>query len=189
MTPNCSSLFSPSSSNTHIAKHISECLAGISAWTAAHYLRLNLDKNEILFITGKDCPYIDLSVTVEDVIVSPSSTARNLDVILNNGLLSPILKFFPLQHPQDPACPTKWDKKLENDFRPMYSCKRDIVICEFLTKQWEVATVFGKESSTVSISLLSLALAQSVETKNGESDIKGSHWSRFTQAFSWPQSL
>lgn len=27
------------------------------------------------------------------------------------------------------ACPTKCDRKFENDFRPMYSCKTDTVIC------------------------------------------------------------
>ena len=34
-TPNCSSL-SPSSSNTHIATRISECLTDIATWTAAY---------------------------------------------------------------------------------------------------------------------------------------------------------
>ena len=49
----------------------------------AHHL--NLSKTELLFIPGKDFPHKDLSVTVEDITVSPSST-RNLDVILNNRL-------------------------------------------------------------------------------------------------------
>ena len=59
---------------------------GISAWTAAHHLKLSLSKTELLFIPGKDCLCMDLSVTVEDVTVSPSSTARNLGVILDDRL-------------------------------------------------------------------------------------------------------
>lgn len=39
-----------------------------------------------------------------------------------------------------------------------------------MTKQREVETVFGKESSTLSINSPSLALAQNEETQNGESD-------------------
>ena len=65
-----------------IATCISECLADISAWTTAHRLTLNFHKNELLFIPGKDFPGMDLSVTVEDVTVSPSSTVR----ILNDRL-------------------------------------------------------------------------------------------------------
>ena len=34
-------LFPPPSSNTHLAMRILECLADISAWTAAHHLELN----------------------------------------------------------------------------------------------------------------------------------------------------
>ena len=49
--------FHPSSSNTHFAKHILECLPDISTWTAAHYL--NLSKTELHFIPGKDCPRMD----------------------------------------------------------------------------------------------------------------------------------
>ena len=44
----------------------------------AHYLSLNLNKTELLLILGKDCPYMDLLVTVENIAVSPSPTARNL---------------------------------------------------------------------------------------------------------------
>ena len=74
----------PPSSDTHVAMRISECLADISAWTTEHHLKLNLYKTELLSIPGKDCPCMDLSVTVKDVTVSPSSTARNLGLILDN---------------------------------------------------------------------------------------------------------
>ena len=46
-----------------------QCLADISAWTAAYHFRLNISKTELLFNPEKDCPHMDLSVTVEDVTV------------------------------------------------------------------------------------------------------------------------
>ncbi|XP_030266511.1 uncharacterized protein LOC115577759 isoform X2 [Sparus aurata] len=46
---------------------MSECLADISTWTAAHHLILDLCRTELLFIPVKDCPYMDLSVSVEDI--------------------------------------------------------------------------------------------------------------------------
>ena len=58
----------------------------ISAWTAAHHLKLNLSKPELLFIPEKDCLHMDLSVTVEDVTVLPSLTVRNLGVIVIDRL-------------------------------------------------------------------------------------------------------
>uniref|UniRef100_A0A8C5D126 Reverse transcriptase domain-containing protein n=1 Tax=Gadus morhua TaxID=8049 RepID=A0A8C5D126_GADMO len=68
----------PSSDKALIATRISECLADVSTWTTAHHLRLNLNKTELLLIPGKDCPHMDLLVTVEKITVSPSPTARNL---------------------------------------------------------------------------------------------------------------
>ena len=55
-------------------------------WMFAHHLKLSLSKTGLFFIPGKDCPHMDLSVTVEDVTVSPSLTARNLRVTLDDGL-------------------------------------------------------------------------------------------------------
>ena len=60
---------------------ILQCLADISTWTAVHHLKLNLRKTKLLFIPGKDCPRLDLSVTVEDVTVWPLSTSRSLSNI------------------------------------------------------------------------------------------------------------
>uniref|UniRef100_A0A8C5BX13 Reverse transcriptase domain-containing protein n=1 Tax=Gadus morhua TaxID=8049 RepID=A0A8C5BX13_GADMO len=76
----------PSSDNALIATCISECLADGSTWTTAHHLGLNLNKIELLLIPGKDCPHMDLLVTVENITVSPSPTARNLGVVLDNQL-------------------------------------------------------------------------------------------------------
>ena len=68
------------SSDSLIETHISECLADISTWTSAHHLKLNLNKTELLFLPGKDCPHMDLLVTVVDAVVGPPPTARNLGV-------------------------------------------------------------------------------------------------------------
>ena len=69
-----------------IATSISECLADVSTWTTAHHLRLNFNKTELLLIPGKDFRHMDLLVTVENITVSPSPTARNLGVVLDNQL-------------------------------------------------------------------------------------------------------
>ena len=66
MTPNCSSLFP----HPPVPTCVSECLVDISAWTAAHHLKLNLSKTELLFIPVKDCPCMDLSVTAENVNIT-----------------------------------------------------------------------------------------------------------------------
>ena len=62
-TPSFSSF--PSSDKALIATRISECLADVR--TSAHHLRLNLNKTELLLIPGKDCPHLDLLVTVEHI--------------------------------------------------------------------------------------------------------------------------
>ncbi|KAM9534686.1 uncharacterized protein ACWYII_039557 [Salvelinus alpinus] len=51
-----------------------------------HQLKLNLGKTELLFLPGKDCPFHDLAITVDNCIVSSSQSAKNLGVILDNTL-------------------------------------------------------------------------------------------------------
>ncbi|KAJ8416259.1 hypothetical protein AAFF_G00382810 [Aldrovandia affinis] len=69
-----------------VPARISACLADISAWMSAHYLKLNLGKTELLFLPAKGSPIIDASITVEGSIVSPSQSARSLGVTLDNQL-------------------------------------------------------------------------------------------------------
>ena len=73
----------PSSDKPLIATRISDCLADVSTWTTIHHLKLNLNKTELLPMPGED---MDLLVTVENIAVSPSPTARNLGVVLDNQL-------------------------------------------------------------------------------------------------------
>ncbi|XP_052370210.1 uncharacterized protein LOC127927632 [Oncorhynchus keta] len=69
-----------------VANRISACLADISVWMTDHHLKLNLSKTELLLLPGKDCPFHDLAITVDNSIVSSSQSAKNLGVILDNTL-------------------------------------------------------------------------------------------------------
>ena len=72
--------------DTQVESRIANCLADISKWMAAHHLKLNLDKTELLFIPGKRCPHRDMSITIEDTVVKTAPTARILGVILDDKL-------------------------------------------------------------------------------------------------------
>ncbi|XP_070960633.1 uncharacterized protein [Oncorhynchus clarkii lewisi] len=52
----------------------------------AQHVKLNLDKLELLFLPGKACPLKDLSIKVDNYTVSPSLSAKNIGVTLNNTL-------------------------------------------------------------------------------------------------------
>ncbi|XP_055765705.1 uncharacterized protein LOC129841458 isoform X2 [Salvelinus fontinalis] len=71
---------------TEVVNRISACLADISVWMTDHHLKLNLGKTELLLLPGKDCPFHDLAITVDNSIVSSSQSAKNLGVILDNTL-------------------------------------------------------------------------------------------------------
>ncbi|KAM9430493.1 uncharacterized protein ACWYII_018114 [Salvelinus alpinus] len=73
-------------SDNQVVNRISACLADISVWMTDHHLKLNLGKTELLFLPGKDCPFHDLAITVDNSIVSSSQSAKNLGVILDNTL-------------------------------------------------------------------------------------------------------
>ena len=73
-------------SDTQVESRIAACLADISEWMATHHLKLNLDKTELLFLPGKGCPHRDLAITIEDNVVTPTRTARNLGVTLDDQL-------------------------------------------------------------------------------------------------------
>lgn len=64
-------------------QHVSLC--DNFQWMSAHYLKLNLDKTELLFLPGKASPIHDLSINIELCGV-PQRTARNLSVTLDYRL-------------------------------------------------------------------------------------------------------
>ncbi|KAF5891033.1 reverse transcriptase family protein, partial [Clarias magur] len=71
-------VFSFPPSDTRVSTRISACLADISSWMAAHQLKLNLSKTELLFIPGDSSPGQDLVISLDNNQITPSATARNL---------------------------------------------------------------------------------------------------------------
>ena len=69
-----------------VEENIAACLADISKWMSKHHLKLNLDKTELLFLSGKGCPHRDLAITVDTAVVTSTRTVRNLGMTLDDGL-------------------------------------------------------------------------------------------------------
>ncbi|KAK3529926.1 hypothetical protein QTP86_009273 [Hemibagrus guttatus] len=72
--------------NTTASARISACLADISSWMTAHQLKLNPSKTELLIIPGDPCPAQGLAISLSNSMISPSTTARNLGVTMDNQL-------------------------------------------------------------------------------------------------------
>jgi hypothetical protein len=53
---------------------------------STEHLKLNLDKMELLFLPGKACLLQDLSIMVDNSMVFPSQSAKNLGVTLDKTL-------------------------------------------------------------------------------------------------------
>ncbi|KAK3573043.1 hypothetical protein QTP86_012252 [Hemibagrus guttatus] len=69
------------SSNTMASARISACLVDILSWMTAHQLKLNPSKTELLVIPGDPSPAQDLAISLNNSMISPSATARNLGII------------------------------------------------------------------------------------------------------------
>ncbi|XP_053537553.1 uncharacterized protein LOC128633043 [Ictalurus punctatus] len=69
-----------------VSARISACLSDISVWMKENHLKLNLAKSELLVIPA--CPSINHNLTVQlgSLTLMPTRTARNLGVILDDGL-------------------------------------------------------------------------------------------------------
>ncbi|KAK3538365.1 hypothetical protein QTP86_000558 [Hemibagrus guttatus] len=65
---------------------ISACLVDISSWMTAHQLKLNPSKTELLVIPGDPSPAQDLAISLNNSMISPSATACNLGVTMDNQL-------------------------------------------------------------------------------------------------------
>ncbi|KAK3537312.1 hypothetical protein QTP70_007183 [Hemibagrus guttatus] len=79
-------IFSFPPSDTTASAWISACLADISSWMTAHQLKLNPSKTELLIIPGDPSPAQDLVISLSNYMISPSATARNLGVTMDNQL-------------------------------------------------------------------------------------------------------
>ncbi|KAK3513582.1 hypothetical protein QTP70_025360 [Hemibagrus guttatus] len=79
-------IFSFPPSDTTASARISACLVDISSWMTAHQLKLNPSKTELLIIPGDTSPVQDLALSLNNSMISPSATARNLGVTMDNQL-------------------------------------------------------------------------------------------------------
>ncbi|KAK3517255.1 hypothetical protein QTP70_001470 [Hemibagrus guttatus] len=79
-------IFSFPPSDTTTSARISACLADISSWMTAHQLKLNPSKTELLIIPGDPSPAQDLAISLSNSMISPSASARNLGVTMDNQL-------------------------------------------------------------------------------------------------------
>ncbi|KAK3561324.1 hypothetical protein QTP86_030626 [Hemibagrus guttatus] len=79
-------IFSFPPSDTTASARISACLVDISSWMPAHQLKLNPSKTELLIIPGDPSPAQDLAISLNNSMISPSATARNLGVTMDNQL-------------------------------------------------------------------------------------------------------
>ncbi|KAK3543151.1 hypothetical protein QTP70_011943 [Hemibagrus guttatus] len=73
-------------SDTTASARISACLADISSWMTAHQLKLNPSKTELLIIPGDPSPAQDLAISLSNSMISPTASARNLGVTMDNQL-------------------------------------------------------------------------------------------------------
>ncbi|KAK3537963.1 hypothetical protein QTP70_024793 [Hemibagrus guttatus] len=76
--------FPPSDITT--SARISACLVDISSWMMAHQLKLNPSKTELLVIPCDPSSAQDLAISLNNSMISPSATACNLGVTMDNQL-------------------------------------------------------------------------------------------------------
>ncbi|KAK3549791.1 hypothetical protein QTP86_008069 [Hemibagrus guttatus] len=78
--------FPPSETMASARRVLSACLVDISSWMTAHQLKLNPSKTELLITPGDPSPAQDLAISLKNSMISPSATARNLGVTMDNQL-------------------------------------------------------------------------------------------------------
>ncbi len=66
-----------------VAARISGCLAFISAWMKEHQLQLNLAKTELIVFPVTPTLQHDFTIQLSSSTITPSSSVRNLGVIVN----------------------------------------------------------------------------------------------------------
>lgn len=69
LTHNTQLTFSLPPSDT-LVQRISACLVDISSWMAAHHLKLHPDKTEVIFFPRKSSLFQDLTITIDNTVVS-----------------------------------------------------------------------------------------------------------------------
>uniref|UniRef100_A0A8C2HQP3 Reverse transcriptase domain-containing protein n=1 Tax=Cyprinus carpio TaxID=7962 RepID=A0A8C2HQP3_CYPCA len=69
-----------------IAALISACLTDISCWMKDHHLQLNLAKTELLVVAANPSFYHNFTIQLGTSTITPSKTARNLGVMIDDQL-------------------------------------------------------------------------------------------------------
>ncbi|KAK3525429.1 hypothetical protein QTP86_031555 [Hemibagrus guttatus] len=101
-------------SDTMASARISACLVDISSWMTAHQLKLNPSKTELLVIPGDPSPAQDLAISLNNSMISPSATARNLGVAQVGGLPPGVVDVWEELGKQE-HCRYTWDTKMNNN--------------------------------------------------------------------------
>ncbi len=69
-----------------VAVRIADCLTDISGWMKVHHLQLNLAKTELLVVSANPALHHNLSIQIGLSTITPSRTARNLGVLMDDRL-------------------------------------------------------------------------------------------------------
>ncbi len=69
-----------------VAARIAACLRDISSWMNDHHLQLNLAKAELLVVSANPSLHHNFSIQLDSSTITPSRTARNLGVVINDQL-------------------------------------------------------------------------------------------------------
>ncbi len=69
-----------------VTARITACLSDISSWMMDHHLQLNLAKTELLVVSANPSLHHNLSIQLGSSTITPSRTARNLGVVINDQL-------------------------------------------------------------------------------------------------------
>uniref|UniRef100_A0A8C1ZS15 Reverse transcriptase domain-containing protein n=1 Tax=Cyprinus carpio TaxID=7962 RepID=A0A8C1ZS15_CYPCA len=69
-----------------VAGRIAACLTDISGWMKDHHLQINLAKTELLVVSANSVLHHSLSIQLGSSTITPSRTARNLGVVMDDHL-------------------------------------------------------------------------------------------------------
>ncbi len=69
-----------------VTARIAACLSDISSWMMDHHLQLNLAKTELLVVSANPSLHHNLSIQLGSSTITPSRTARNLGVVIDDQL-------------------------------------------------------------------------------------------------------
>ncbi len=69
-----------------VTARIAACLSDISSWMMDHHLQLNLAKTELLVFSANPSLHHNFSIQLGSSTITPSRTARNLGVVIDDQL-------------------------------------------------------------------------------------------------------